>query len=54
MKPIIETKEYWKKRCELAEEYIEKSPCDPDITAQQYEAFIAWEEFKNIPTVESI
>jgi hypothetical protein len=39
--------EYWKKRCELAESYIEESPCDPDITMQQLSAYSAWNHFKD-------
>lgn len=26
---------YWKKRCELAELVIDKTPCDTDITDEQ-------------------
>ena len=39
--------EYWKKRCELAEMYIEECPCDPDITMQQLAAYSAWNDFKD-------
>lgn len=39
--------EYWKKRCELAEMYIEESPCDPDITMHQLAAYSAWNHFKD-------
>ena len=38
--------EYWKKRCELAEDYISKSPCDPDIYVEQMDAYNEWEKFK--------
>lgn len=38
--------EYWKKRCELAEMYIQESPCDPDITNSQLAAYGAWNHFK--------
>ena len=40
--------EYWKKRCELAEMYIEECPCDPDITLSQLAAYSAWNHFKSI------
>ena len=40
--------EYWKKRCELAEMYIEESPFDPDITMSQLAAYSAWNHFKNL------
>ena len=33
---------YWKERCLLAEDYISKSPCDPDITPEQLEAYNEW------------
>jgi hypothetical protein len=39
------TIEYWKKRCELAEEYIHQIPCGPDITKDQIKAFNEWNEF---------
>ena len=42
----VEEKEYWKKRCELAEQYIKYSPCDPDITKEQYKAYWKWHDFK--------
>ena len=34
--------DYWKERCLLAEAYISESPCDPDITAEQLEAYNKW------------
>jgi hypothetical protein len=40
--------EYWKKRCELAEMYIEESACEPDETMQQLAAYSAWQHFKHI------
>ena len=36
---------YWKKRCELAEEFIEESPCDPDITSEQIKAYDEWQRY---------
>lgn len=41
--------EYWKKRCELAEKYIEETPCDPDIYEEQIVAYNNWGEFKKLP-----
>lgn len=38
---------YWKKRCELAENYIELSPCDYDVHEEQYAAYNKWLNFKN-------
>ena len=35
--------EYWKQRCELAEKFIEESPCDPDITTEQADA---WDNYQ--------
>ena len=43
------TKEYWKKRCELAEKYIKETPCDPDIYKEQMIAYNNWMEFKKFP-----
>lgn len=37
--------EYWKKRCGLAERYLEESPCDPDITKKQMEAYLKYKQF---------
>jgi len=39
------TLEYWKKRAELAEKYISESPCDPDITTEQLNAYLQWQEY---------
>ena len=50
----METIEYWKKRCELAEAYIEKSPCDPDIDPEQFQAYNAWQDFKNLSAPDNI
>lgn len=36
--------DYWRKRCEAAERYINESPCDPDITNTQEAAYDAWQE----------
>lgn len=41
--------EYWKKRCELAEAYIDESPCDPDIYREQLDVWNNWREFKKLP-----
>jgi hypothetical protein len=40
---------YWKKRCEAAEKFIEKSPCDPDTTSAQLEAYKKWQALKSNP-----
>ena len=40
--------EYWQKRCLAAENCIEKSPCDPDITKEQIEAHKQWEVSKKL------
>lgn len=40
------TLEYWKKRCELAEAIVEASPCDPDITVAQINAFSSYKFFR--------
>lgn len=37
--------EYWRTRCELAEECLEQSPCDTDITRGQIEAQSAYVTF---------
>lgn len=37
--------EYWKKRCELAENFIEESPDDPDVTNSQADAYWEWKLF---------
>lgn len=36
---------YWKERCRLAENCLEESPCDPDITIGQINAHSAYHEF---------
>ena len=40
---LIEEKFYWKLRCQLAEDYIQKSPIDPDINAEQIIAYQYWQ-----------
>jgi hypothetical protein len=40
---LIEEKFYWKLRCQLAEDYIHKSPIDPDINAEQIIAYQYWQ-----------
>jgi len=37
--------EYWKERCELAEDFISESPCDPDINEYQAKAYTKWQRF---------
>ena len=37
-----ENLEYWRSRCQAAEEYIAESPCDPDIYESQLKAYQAW------------
>lgn len=44
---MIKDIDYWKKRCELSEKYIQESPCDPDIYDSQLNAYIEWQNFKN-------
>jgi hypothetical protein len=47
--------DYWKTRCELAEKFIEESPCDPDIYEDQLKAWNEYQEFikpRNTPTNE--
>ena len=46
--------EYWKKRCELAEAYIERCPCDNDIYEEQLNAWDNWCEFKKLVTTDVI
>ena len=41
---LLNEKNYWKNRCLLAEVYIKESPCDPDITTKQLDAYIEWNE----------
>jgi hypothetical protein len=43
---MTELKDYWYNRCYQAEFFIDKSPCDPDITQEQIEAYRLWEESK--------
>lgn len=42
----LDGEKYWRERCTLAEEYIDKSPCDPDITDNQWKAYQDWQEWK--------
>lgn len=37
--------DYWSTRCELAETCNEESPCDPDVTPSQIEAWKRYHEF---------
>lgn len=37
--------QYWRTRCELAEECLEQSPCDIDITRGKIEAYNAYISF---------
>lgn len=46
-KELLDLMKYWKKRCELAEVFIYESPCDPDITNEQIEAYNNWKNFKD-------
>ena len=46
--------EYWEKRCKLAENFIDKSPCDPDITNDQMRAFEEWQSFVQLENKENI
>ena len=34
--------DYWEKRCKAAEKFIDESPCDPDIHADQIKAYDEW------------
>ena len=43
---ICDELKYWISRCEAAETYIHFSPCDPDITDDQCEAYAKWNESK--------
>lgn len=36
-------------RVKMADTYIEKTPCDPDITAEQYEAYQSYLKTKQAP-----
>jgi len=36
----------WKERCLLAENYINETPCDPDIYQEQQEAWREWITYK--------
>lgn len=40
----LELIEYWRERCLAAEVFIKESPCDPDITATQIEAYNKWQD----------
>lgn len=37
--------EYWKHRCLAAEQFIEESPCDPDIYPKQIESYNEWQKW---------
>lgn len=45
IKQLISDRDYWKTRCELAEKFIEESPCDPDILDDQIKAHNEWQSF---------
>ena len=42
---------YWKHRCEAAELFIAKSPCDPDITEEQIKAYAQWKKLCDIQKI---
>ena len=44
--------EYWKTRCLAAEDYIAKSPCDPDITKEQIKAHEIWSQLVHNQFIE--
>ena len=39
---IINKDDYWQRRCKAAEFYIDKSPCDPDVYSDQFDAYCDW------------
>ena len=43
----IEKPDYWQSKCLAAEEYIQETPCDPDILPLQVMAYNKWQELKN-------
>ncbi len=42
---LLSDTDYWKQRCLLAEQCLEETPCDPDITADQIKAWKAYHKF---------
>jgi hypothetical protein len=36
---------YWSKRCELVEEILRNTPCDPDLNTEQIEAWYNYKSF---------
>lgn len=42
---LLSDVDYWKQRCLLAEQCLEQSPCDPDITSEQIKALNAYHKF---------
>ena len=42
----MKSEKYWELRCGLAESYIDKSPCDPDLYSDQLLAYNKWMDFK--------
>lgn len=45
VKDLESRRAYWQERCELAESYIRKTPCDPDVTKDQLKAYREWQDF---------
>lgn len=41
----VMSNKYWEARCKLAEAYIKECPYDPDIYAEQYQAYLEWQSF---------
>lgn len=41
---LAEEKDYWHNRCLLAEDYIQKCLCDPDIYPRQAAAYKKWKQ----------
>lgn len=44
---IKEQLDYWRQRCEAAEDYISESPCDHNMTTPQLKAYWKWKELKD-------
>jgi uncharacterized protein YqcC (DUF446 family) len=42
---ILKRLQYWRTRSELAEAFIRETPCDPDTTPEQANAWTAWMDF---------
>lgn len=48
IKIVLDSMEYWKKRCQLAEAYIEEISCSTTTKPAGLKLYAAWMRFKSL------